>query len=169
MKTKHSVSFLFSFAVRCGTAILSVGAALVLTLLIWEFVKPLASPLFLVAIVITAWRGGLKAGVFATLLSGLIVDYFFIAPEYQLSGNADDILRLAVFTLEGFALCRLITWRTEAAEKIEYSREQLQALSLRQQTLLEIERKRIALEIHDELGQTLTGLKMEIHSFTGKL
>lgn len=158
------MSFIISFCIRYGTALLMVASALVVTLLIWQFVKPLASPLFLVAIMITAWRSGLQSGVFATLLSGVIVDFFFISPQYQLSGNADDILRLIIFTFEGIVLCRLITWRTDAAEKIEQSREQLQALSFRQQTLLETERKRIALEIHDELGQTLTGLKMEIHS-----
>lgn len=164
MNRKFFTTSLTSFTIRYGTAILLVGAALVLTLLIWSLVKPLASPLFLVAIMVTAWHAGQRAGIFATLLSGLIVDYFFISPQYHLSGNADDIMRLTVFALEGIVLCRLIVWRTDAAEKIEHSREQLQALSLRQQTLLETERKRIALEIHDELGQTLTGLKMEIHS-----
>jgi signal transduction histidine kinase len=164
MNRKLSAFSLKSFSFRYGTAMLFVGAALVVTLLIWMLVKPLASPLFLVAIMATAWRAGLRPGVFATLLSGMLVDFFFIAPEYQLSGSSDDVLRLAVFMLEGFALCRLVTWRTDAAEKIETSRAELQALSLRQQSLLETERKRIALEIHDELGQTLTGLKMEIHS-----
>lgn len=163
MNLKFSRASLVSFGLRYGTAVLFVGAALVLTLLIWEFIKPLASPLFLAAILITAWRRGLPAGVFATVLSGFIIDYFFISPQYQLSGNLDDIVRLIIFTLEGGVLCRLITWRTDAAEEIKNSREQLRELSLREQTSREEERRRIALEIHDQLGQALTGLKMEIH------
>lgn len=163
MNSKFLASSLRLFVVRYGTAVLFVGLALGLTLLIWMFVKPLASPLFLVAIMMTAWKRGLSAGIFATLLSGLILDYFFITPQYQLSGKFDDLIRLFIFTFEGIVLCRLITWRTDAAEEIRNSREQLQALSLREQTLREDERKRIALEIHDELGQALTGLKMEIH------
>lgn len=163
MNRKFSAPELASFGVCYGTAVVLVGAALGLTLLIWTFIKPLASPLFLTAIMITAWRSGLRAGVFATLLSGFIIDYFFITPQYQLSGNIDDIVRLFIFTLEGGVLCRLITWRTDAAEEIKISREQLRDLSLREQTSREEERRRIALEIHDELGQALTGLKMEIH------
>ena len=163
MNSKFSASFLVSFGIRYGTAILLVGAALGLTLLIWVFIKSFASPLFLLAIMITAWKRGLQAGILATLLSGLAIDYFFVTPEYELSGHFDDILRLLIFVLEGYAFCWLITWRTNAAEEINQSRDRLQALSLREQTSREDERKRIALEIHDELGQALTGLKMEIH------
>lgn len=157
------------FVVRYGTAALLVGAALALTLLIWAFVKPLASPLFLVAIMIAAWRGGLRAGIFATLLAGALIDYFFITPQYQLGGGLDDFARLSVFALEGFVLCWLIARRTAAEAEISDSREQLRALSLRQESLREDERRRIALEVHDELGQALTGVKMEIHTLKKQL
>ena len=152
-----------AFVIRYGTALLLVAAALGMTMLIWLFVKSLASPLFLVAIVIVAWKHGLRPGILATLLSGISIDYFFIAPEYQLSGALDDMMRLIVFVAEGGFLCWLVTSRTNASKEIRESREQLRALSLRQQNLREEERKRIALEIHDELGQNLTGLKMDMH------
>lgn len=56
-------------------------------------------------------------------------------------------------------------WRT--AEKcrlaaIQQSREQFRALSSHIEALRETDRIRIAREIHDELGQMLTGIKMEI-------
>ncbi|MCY7344913.1 MAG: sensor histidine kinase [Pyrinomonadaceae bacterium] len=163
MNLRFSKQSLISFIIGYGMAFLSVVAALLLTLMIWSVIKPIASPLFLVAAMLTAWKRGVGAGVFATLISGFVIDYFFIAPQYQLSGNFDDVMRLSVFTLEGFVLCWLITYRAKAAAEIKISREQLLALSLRQQTLREDERKRIALEIHDELGQALTGLKMETY------
>ncbi len=169
MDTRLIESKLFSFIIRYGGAILLVGIALAVTLFIWTFVKSLASPLFLLAIMTIAWKGGMRPGIFATVLSGLIIDYFFISPELQISGQVDDILRLFIFTLEGCFLCWVISWRKTAAEEIKTSRHQLQALSLRQQTLVEDERKRIALEIHDELGQILTGLKMEIHLLNKRL
>lgn len=50
--------------------------------------------------------------------------------------------------------------RTELA--LIESRRQLRELSSHQKSLLEDERKHIAREIHDELGQRLTALKMEI-------
>ncbi len=64
---------------------------------------------------------------------------------------------------------RDITERQRAAEHLESSRAQLRALSARLQSAREDERKRIAREIHDELGQVLTGLKMEISSLAKRL
>lgn len=55
-----------------------------------------------------------------------------------------------------------ITARRQAEEKAERSRRRLRSLSARLQSLREEERTRIAREIHDELGQTLTGLKMDL-------
>ncbi|MBI3799492.1 MAG: PAS domain S-box protein [Deltaproteobacteria bacterium] len=55
-----------------------------------------------------------------------------------------------------------ITERKRAEEQILRSLEQLHALTARLQVIREEERTRIAREIHDELGQTLTGLKMDL-------
>ena len=49
-----------------------------------------------------------------------------------------------------------------AEEEIRKSRERLRNLSERLQSLLEEERTRISREIHDELGQALTALKMNL-------
>jgi PAS domain S-box-containing protein len=49
-----------------------------------------------------------------------------------------------------------------AEEKITKSRERLRNLSRRLQSLLEEERTRISREIHDELGQALTALKLDL-------
>jgi len=49
-----------------------------------------------------------------------------------------------------------------AEERITTSRERLRNLSARLQTLLEEERARISREIHDELGQALTALKLDL-------
>jgi PAS domain S-box-containing protein len=49
-----------------------------------------------------------------------------------------------------------------AEEKIKKSRERLRNLSQRLQSLLEEERMRISREIHDELGQMLTAIKLDL-------
>ncbi|MDQ5857480.1 MAG: PAS domain-containing sensor histidine kinase [Acidobacteriota bacterium] len=55
-----------------------------------------------------------------------------------------------------------ITDRKEAEEELEKSRAELRTLSLRLSAAREEERSRIAREIHDELGQKLTVLKMAV-------
>ena len=55
-----------------------------------------------------------------------------------------------------------ITMRKKAEEELRTSREQLQNLSAYLQSARERERMYIAREIHDELGQTLTALKMDV-------
>ena len=60
------------------------------------------------------------------------------------------------------SLEREITERTRAEEEFSRSTEQLRELTARLQSVREEERTRIARVIHDELGQTLTGLKMDV-------
>jgi PAS domain S-box-containing protein len=55
-----------------------------------------------------------------------------------------------------------VTERKKWELALERTQERLRALSTYQETMLEEERKRIAREVHDELGQFLTALKMDI-------
>lgn len=61
-----------------------------------------------------------------------------------------------------FGIQRDVTDRTLAAAELEQSRAELRAFAARLQATREEERKRIAREIHDELGQALTGLKLDL-------
>ncbi|RDK00997.1 response regulator [Paraburkholderia lacunae] len=55
-----------------------------------------------------------------------------------------------------------ITERKRMEQALFESREQLRELSAYMEAIREEERKRIAMEIHDELGQLLTALKMDV-------
>ncbi len=62
-----------------------------------------------------------------------------------------------------------ITKRKLAEQKLADSRDQLRALLARLQRAREDERVRVSREIHDELGQLLTSLKMDVRWLEGKL
>jgi signal transduction histidine kinase len=59
--------------------------------------------------------------------------------------------------------------RKRAEDRLRQSHEQLRALSVYLQHVREEERTRIAREVHDELGQALTGLKMDLSWVGGRL
>jgi PAS domain S-box-containing protein len=62
-----------------------------------------------------------------------------------------------------------ITERQQAQEDRQRSFEQLRALAARLQSVREEERKRVAREIHDQLGQALTAIKLDISSLVRTL
>jgi len=62
-----------------------------------------------------------------------------------------------------------VTNQRQAEQALENSRRQLRALSARLQCVREEERARVAREIHDELGQVLTALKINLDWLERKL
>jgi len=61
------------------------------------------------------------------------------------------------------------TERREAMAALQESREQLRALAAHLESVREEERTRMAREIHDELGQALTGLRIDLSWLATKL
>jgi signal transduction histidine kinase len=71
--------------------------------------------------------------------------------------------RTAALSEANAKLQQEIIERTKADEELTQSRGQLRNLAAHLQVIREEERTRIAREIHDELGQSLTALKMDVH------
>ena len=79
------------------------------------------------------------------------------------ASGATSALRDTTGTLRGFAtVVRDMTQRRQEEEEVRQSRAQLRELSTHLQQVLEQERTRVACAVHDELGQALTVLKIEL-------
>src|SRR5947209_1827229 len=86
--------------VRYGMAL----AAIALVVSVKVAVLPVAGapfPLFLGAVLFSAWFGGTGPGLFATLLALAAADYFFIEPVYSISVGEWGNSRLLQFEFEG--------------------------------------------------------------------
>jgi PAS domain S-box-containing protein len=77
--------------------------------------------------------------------------------------------RTAMLEESNRSLLSEITERKKAEEELKRSHKQLHDLSVHLQSIREEERGNIAREIHDELGQVLTALKMDVSWLEGKL
>jgi signal transduction histidine kinase len=67
----------------------AVAVAFLITRLEWPLIEPTRSPVFLAAVVVSAWYGGLGPGLFATAIATLTKAYFFLPPMYPL--DMDDL------------------------------------------------------------------------------
>jgi len=89
------------------------------------------------------------------------------AVDYLVKPLVPEVLKSKVSVFvdlhrKGAALSREIAERRVAEQRARESEEKLRALAAHLITVREEERAHIAREIHDELGQVLTGLKMDV-------
>lgn len=102
-------------------AVFSVAAALLLTGLLWPWIEPHPTSLFLAAITVSAWYGGFQPSLLATALATIAVDYFFIFPVHSLEVSIDNTVRAGVFVL----VALLISWIDHARKKAIEERDQM--------------------------------------------
>jgi K+-sensing histidine kinase KdpD len=77
--------------------LLACGIATLITWELWPFIQPSASPLFFLAVMISALYGGVVAGMIATILSAIATAYLFMTPQFTLAVDPSDVFRLLVF------------------------------------------------------------------------
>ncbi|TMA54684.1 MAG: DUF4118 domain-containing protein, partial [Deltaproteobacteria bacterium] len=107
-----------------AAAVLAV--ALVSLLLLPLHVNP--APLFVVAVLVSAWYGGLGPSLLAVVLSVLAIDYFFYPPYYALEFDISDAAWAGMFVL----VSALVIWFAQSRKRAEAALRQ-QAAQLQEQ------------------------------------
>src|SRR5882762_9065541 len=108
-----------------GIAVLSVSAALIISR--WPALHLQDAPvsLFLCAVMLCAWFGGVGPGMLATILSDLAFDYYFLPPMYSLAAKPGEIPRLLIFTLSALFVGLLSAAQRGAMESLRRARDDL--------------------------------------------
>lgn len=99
---------------RYLNAVWSVAAVFVLTMFATRYVEMDVSPAYLAAVMFSAWRGGLGAGLLATALSAAVGTFFFFSPAYSFRIDGGGVLELGVFTLAALVISSLSAARERA-------------------------------------------------------
>lgn len=109
-----------------GIALVSFALALGATLLVKAYLTPTPAALFYVAVMVSAWYGGLGPGLLATILSSLAINYFFFKPfEPHNITNLSRLVPLVVFILAAGLISSLNESRRTAQRKAEASLKSL--------------------------------------------
>jgi PAS domain S-box-containing protein len=120
-------------------AVAAVLVAFALRLLLRPVMGGTEAPLqmFLLAVFVAAWAGGLLAGLFATLLSAALVYFaFFPHPGGVFSPSIPDVFRIGVFLAIGAIFSVMSESRLRALEREAEQRRQLQQEQERRATAL---------------------------------
>ncbi len=123
-----------------GVAVFSVGAALIISQ--WPALHLEAAPvsLFLCAVILSAWFGGVGPGLLATALSVLAFYYYFLPPIHSLGAKPGEIPRLVIFMVSALFVGSLSVAQRSATESLRRARDDLRG------TVQELQRSNEALQ-----------------------
>jgi C4-dicarboxylate-specific signal transduction histidine kinase len=121
-------------------AVLSVGAALIISR--WPALHLQDAPvsLFLCAVILSAWFGGVGPGLLATALSALAFYFYFLPPIYSLDAKPGEIPRLVIFMVSALFVGSLGAAQRSATESLRRARDDLRG------TVQELQRSNEALQ-----------------------
>jgi PAS domain S-box-containing protein len=108
-----------------GIALLSVAAALTLSKLPAIHLQDAPVSLFLCAVILSAWFGGIGPGLLATAVSALAFNYYFLPPLHAFGPKADEIPRLFIFTVSALFVGSLSAAQRNATESLRRARDDL--------------------------------------------
>jgi len=108
-----------------GIAVFSVVAALTVSRLPAIHLQDAPVSLFLCAVILSAWFGGVGPGLVATVLSALAFNYYFLPPIHSLGPKPDEIPRLVIFVVSALFVGSLSAAQRRAMESLRRARDDL--------------------------------------------
>jgi signal transduction histidine kinase len=112
----------FRYILSC----LVVAAASLLAALLPARVDPSHFTLFFLAVMLSTWYGGAGAGLMATVLSALALDYFFISPIHSIELDSHALVRLCVFLIVSVITYYLTNARRQAEAGLRRAHAELE-------------------------------------------
>lgn len=129
LKSSGSPRRFLSFAAgRWLLPIVTVAAAVNLARVLdfyWQS-TPFIS-LFICAILVSAWFGGLRQALLAIALSVLAFDYYFLSPTHSLAVNLNELPRLILFGAAALIVALLAASQKSRTESLRRARDDLAA------------------------------------------
>jgi two-component system, LuxR family, sensor kinase FixL len=110
---------------RYGLAVVSVGVALGITDLLEPYTT-LRTPLFYIAVIISAWFGGTGPGLLAVALSTLTVDYHFAPNAETPASSVDSRPFILLFSASALIAAWVTVQRRRAEKALQQARDQLE-------------------------------------------
>jgi K+-sensing histidine kinase KdpD len=149
------VGFLRLQWLRSAVSALTVVTAVLLAQLFstWAIVAPISLLACLIAVLISAWYGGIGAGLVATGTSALVYSYYFLNPVESLASNVDNAIALGLFCVSG-TLTSLLCGKLQDTSQHLKGRER----SAKQQS-----------ELYQQAQQFNTNLELEVQRRTAQL
>jgi signal transduction histidine kinase len=159
-----------------AVAAVAVGALLALWL------RPVVDPtvVFLTAVSIVAWFGGLRPALLTAVLATVVLDYFFIAPIFSFDLDVTHLPRLVAFTIIACLFAGTSAGRRNVERSLHEARAELEIIvqertaEIQEQAkgleelagrlihAQEAERRRIGRELHDHISQMLGVLTIRL-------
>jgi two-component sensor histidine kinase len=121
----------YPLAIRYGLTTLIVGVTFLLRLALQEQLQTYPVLLFIPAIFLAAFLFDKGCGLFATILSALLAQYFFVPPLYSFAVDAEHILPLLLFIGIGTVISMGTETLRDTIDKLAAS-EKEKALLLRE-------------------------------------
>ncbi|HYN54291.1 MAG TPA: ATP-binding protein [Methylotenera sp.] len=109
-------------------ALLPPFIAFLLQWTFWDALQPFAWSLFYPAVFLSAWIGGLRAGLLCTFVSVVMVKWFFIPPQFSFTLDTHStIVSISAFALMGIVISITLDRMREMIKQLDETNATLRA------------------------------------------